>query len=201
MRKTTNLQVFGFVEIFDKETRECLVSKSNAIHYGNTAYIVGEALSGNTDAVLYYMAFGNGATSVDTTGKIVYKPPRVTEAYEPGANLYGRTYYKRIDADNGDSTTGISVIPGQSFSDIKIVCTLNYNEPSVSEGAQPFDSSLDNNGQYIFDEMALMSKPTNLSLPDPIDSSTMMTHVIFHPFQKSLNRVIEVVYTLRVQLS
>ena len=34
-----------------------------------------------------------------------------------------------------------------------------------------------------------------------IDTSTMLTHVIFHPVQKSKNRVIEVIYTIRIQLS
>jgi hypothetical protein len=29
----------------------------------------------------------------------------------------------------------------------------------------------------------------------------MLTHVIFHPVQKSANRIIEVIYTVRVQLS
>jgi hypothetical protein len=28
----------------------------------------------------------------------------------------------------------------------------------------------------------------------------MLTHVIFHPIQKSLNRIIEVVYTIRIQM-
>jgi hypothetical protein len=200
MHNEMKLDIQGFVEIFDKETG-LLLEKRNAIHYGNMAYMVAQALTGNTDATLYYMAIGNGATSVSTTGKIVYKPPRVTEAYEAGATLYSRTYEKRIDADNGDDTSGIRVIPGQSFSDIKVTCTLNYNEPTENEGAQPFDNSLDNNGLYVFDEMALFTKPVDSNLEEPINSSTMLTHVIFHPVQKSLNRVIEIVYTLRVQLS
>jgi hypothetical protein len=179
MHDDMNVQIKGFVEIFDKETGELLLSKSNAIHYGNMAYIVAQALTGNTDATLYYMAFGNGATSVDTTGKIVYKPPRVTEAYEAGATLYSRTYEKRIDADNGDDTTGIRVIPGQSFSDIKVTCTLNYNEPSEDEGAQPFDNSIDNNGLYVFDEMALFTKPIEPGLDEPINSSTMLFFIQF----------------------
>jgi hypothetical protein len=200
MQDNTNIQFHGFVEIFDKETG-LLLEKKNAVHYGNMAYIVAQALTGNTNAQLYYMAFGNGATSVDTTGRIVYKPPRVTESYEAGANLYSRTYYKRIDSDNGDDQTGIVVVPGASYSDIKVTCTLNYNEPTEQLGAEPFDTSLDNNGLYVFDEMALFTKPTDLNDTSPIDTSTMLTHVIFHPVQKSLNRIIEVVYTLRVQLS
>ena len=34
------------------------------------------------------MAFGNGGTSVDTAGKVVYKSPRVSESFEASADLY-----------------------------------------------------------------------------------------------------------------
>ena len=32
-------------------------------------------------------------------------------------------------------------------------------------------------------------------------SSELLTHVVFHPVQKSFNRIIEVVYTLRIQMT
>ena len=32
-------------------------------------------------------------------------------------------------------------------------------------------------------------------------SGELLTHVIFHPVQKSLNRIIEVIYTLRIQMT
>ena len=67
-----------------------------------------------------------------------------------------------------------------------------------------FDSSTTNEGDYIFDELALFSYPTDDTLAteeEKINTSTMLTHVIFHPVQKSANRIIEVIYTVRVQLS
>ena len=42
------------------------------------------------------MAFGNGGTSVDTAGKVVYKSPRVSESFEASADLYSRSYNKVI---------------------------------------------------------------------------------------------------------
>lgn len=194
----------GHVKITDKETGEVLLDKDNAIHYGNMAYIVAQALNNRSDAFLHYMAFGNGATSVDTSGRIIYKTPRVTESYESGANLYSRTYWKVIsDTDeNADSENNrVEVIPGVSYTDIKVTCTLNYGEPS---GQDIFDSSTTNEGDYIFDEMALFSYPFNTDLETEeqrINTSTMLTHVIFHPVQKSANRVIEIIYTVRIQLS
>ena len=50
----------------------------------------------------------------------------------------------------------------------------------------------------MFDEIGLFTFPTDGS---DIDTSTMLTHVIFHPVQKSQNRIIEIVYTVRIQLS
>ena len=56
-------------------------------------------------------------------------------------------------------------------------------------------TSTTNEGLYTFDELGLLSYAT-----DPNDS-TMLTHVIFHPVQKSANRTIEIIYTVRVQLN
>jgi hypothetical protein len=112
------------------------------------------------------------------------------EAYENSATLYSRTYQKVIS--NNTATDKIEIIPGASYTDLKITCTLGYNQPS---GQDTFDTSTTNEGLYIFDELGLLSYAT-----DPNDS-TMLTHVIFHPVQKSANRTIEIIYTVRVQLN
>lgn len=198
------INISGHILIRDKETGEQLVNKRNAIHYGNMAYIVAQALNNRSDAFIHYMAFGNGATSVDVAGKVVYKTPRVTEAYESGANLYSRSYWKAIssNSENTDQNNNkVEILPGASYTDIKVTCTLGYSEPS---GQDIFDSSTTNEGDYIFDELALFSYPADTTLPteeERINTSTMLTHVIFHPVQKSANRVIEIIYTVRVQLS
>ena len=205
------LNVSGHILIRDKETGQELVNKRNAIHYGNMAYMVAQALGGArndtevpNNAYIHYMAFGNGATSIDTAGKVSYKTPRVTEARESGANLYSRTYWKAIsdsDENTNPTTNNIEIVPGSSYTDIKCTCTLSFSEPS---GQDIFDSSTTNEGDFIFDELALFTYPTDTSLATPeevINTSTMLTHVIFHPVQKSSNREIEVIYTVRVQLS
>jgi len=185
------IKMSGHILIKDKNTGEELVNKRNAIHYGNMANFIAKAL---TDKSSYYyinfMAFGNGATSVDSAGKVIYKSPRVSESYESSGTLYSRTYQKVIS--NSTSTDKIEVIPGASYTDLKITCTLGYNEPS---DADAFDTSTTNDGSYVFDELGL------LSYADDINDSVMLTHVIFHPVQKSKNREIEIVYTVRIQLN
>ena len=198
-RDDMGINVSGHILIRDKHTGEELVNKRNAIHYGNMAFIVAQALNRAPNSYINFMAFGNGATSVDTAGRVAYKTPRVTESLEGGANLYSRTFFKVIsdDASNPDTTLNrIDVIPGASYTDLVITCTLGFGEPA---GQELFDSSVNNDGEFVFDELALFTAPSDAALG--IDSSTMLTHVVFHPVQKSANRVIEVVYTVRVQLS
>jgi hypothetical protein len=67
---------------------------------------------------------------------------------------------------------------------------LDYGEPA---GQQAFDNGTNFNGEYVFDELGLQcwnGSSSNLLL---------ITHVIFHPVQKSLNRQIQIDYTLRIQ--
>ncbi len=187
----------GHILIRDKETGEEIVNKRNAIHYGNMANIVANALNSEGSSKLHFMAFGNGGTSVDTAGKVVYKSPRVSESFEASADLYSRSYSKVISAAASDpSTDKIEVIAGSSFTDLKITCTLGFAEPNDQD---LFDSSTDNDGSYVFDELALYSYPTDLTTG--ITTSKMLTHVVFHPVQKSQNRIIEIIYTVRIQLS
>ena len=58
---------------------------------------------------------------------------------------------------------------------------------------QAFDNSTNFNGDYVFDELGLQC--WNVSASDLL----LITHVIFHPVQKSLNRQIQIDYTLRIQ--
>ena len=199
-----NLNISGFIEIKDKITGDILLKQSNAIHYGNMASIVARSLANSPGSFVHYMAFGNGATSIDATGQITYKTPRVIDAVDHGANMYSRTYWKTIsnDVETIDRDNNfIQVINGVSYTDLKMTVTLNYNEPGDQD---IFDSSTTNEGDYVFDEIALFSYPSQPNLPtsiERINTSTMLTHVIFHPVQKSANRLIEIVYIIRIQLS
>ena len=78
---------------------------------------------------------------------------------------------------------------GATYSDILVSCLLDYGEPS---GQEAFDNSTDMNGNYVFDELGLKSY-------SPDGNGKLLTHVVFHPVQKSLNRLIQIDYTVRVQ--
>ena len=66
---------------------------------------------------------------------------------------------------------------------------LDYGEPS---GQEANDTATDTENQYVFDELGLLSY-------SPTGQGRLLTHVVFHPVQKSLNRLIQIDYTVRVQ--
>jgi hypothetical protein len=190
-------KIEGFVKITDPNSGEVLLDKKNAIHYENISIAMAETLSHRTvtqgGGWIYEMAFGNGGSSVDPTGVITYLPPNVTGQ---NADLYNQTYTKIVDdnsaADTDPNNNKMTVLhtTGKPYTDILVTCLLDYGEPA---GQQAFDNSTNFNGEYVFDELGLKcisGSTTNLRL---------ITHVIFHPVQKSLNRQIQIDYTLRIQ--
>ena len=186
-------KIEGFVKIHDPKTGEILLDKKNAIHYENISICMANMLADKNLGYIYQMAFGNGGSAVDPTGVITYLPPNTTGQ---NANLYNETYYKVVDnnsaGDTNPANNYITVLhtSGNVYTDIVVTCLLDYGEPA---GQQAFDNSTNFNGEYVFDELGLkcwFGSSTNLLL---------ITHVIFHPVQKSLNRQIQIDYTLRIQ--
>jgi hypothetical protein len=192
------VQVQGFVKIFDPVSGEIFVDKKNAIHYENMSISLAETLSNRTLAqgggYIYLMAFGNGGSSVDPTGVITYLPPNTTGA---NADLYNETYAKVVD-DNSASDTDVTNnymqvlhTSGQVYTDILVSCLLDYG---AVPGQQAFDNSTNFNGEYVFDELGLKAVTG-----EDLTQLRLLTHVIFHPVQKSLNRQIQIDYTVRIQ--
>ena len=186
-------KIEGFVKIYDPKTGQILLDKKNAIHYENISVCMANTLSDKTNGYIYQMAFGNGGSAVDPTGVITYLPPNTTGT---NASLYNETYTKVVDdnsaANQDPANNYITVVhtSGQVYTDIIVTCLLDYGEPA---GQQAFDNGTNFNGEYVFDELGLQcwnGSSSNLLL---------ITHVIFHPVQKSLNRQIQIDYTLRIQ--
>lgn len=185
----------GHILIRDKETGEEIVNKRNAIHYGNMANIVANALNNQSQSYIHFMAFGNGGSSVDSSGTVLYKAPNTSESTETTASLFNETFSKVVSSTSSNNDTAnnkIELTSGTNYTDLKITCTLGLSEPS---GQENFDTATNQNSNFIFDELGLKGFATSSN------NAELLTHVIFHPVQKSLNRVIEIVYTVRIQLS
>lgn len=190
-------RVEGYIHITNAETGEILASKHNAIHYENFAEAISLALMDFPEGHIHEMVFGNGASTVSGTGGITYLSPNVSGT---DAQLYNQTFRKIVDDRSSLMLPGMSGknnivkkhVSGNVYTDIIVTCTLDYNEPS---GQEAFDDSTDLDGTYVFDELGLKAFNVVAS------TGALLTHVIFHPIQKSLNRVIEIVYTLRIYMN
>jgi hypothetical protein len=151
-----------------------------------------QSLSNQGLGTVYQMVFGSGGTIVDPTGLITYLTPNTIGV---NSSLYNQTYTKIVDQNATENVDPIRNkmevrhISGATYSDILISCLLDYGEPLEQEA---FDNSVDMSGNFVFDELGLKSY-------NPNGDGKLLTHVVFHPVQKSLNRLLQIDYTIRVQ--
>jgi hypothetical protein len=183
----------GFVKIWEPETGHVLVDKKNAIHYENISIAMANALADRGYGFIQEMAFGNGGTTIDSTGIITYLAPNTLNQ---SAGLHNQTYYKTVNDNNGlnadpaRNRLEVRHVVGKKYTDIVVTCTLDYGEPV---GQEAFDNAT-STSDYVFDELGLKCWDDNTGT-----NKRLITHVVFHPVQKSLNRIIQVDYTLRIQ--
>ena len=191
----SGIKVEGHIKIWDPTSGEIIVDKRNAIHYENMSIALAKSLADRTTGFIHEMAFGNGGTTVDPTGIITYLTPNSTGS---NASLYNQTYYKVVDdnsSGNKDTSRNkmeVRHTAGNKYTDIIVTRTLDYGEPA---GQAAFDNTTDFNDTFVFDELGLKS----FEGTENGSTNKLLTHVIFHPVQKSLNRLIQIDYTLRIQ--
>lgn len=192
MKDTTHLSINGFLKIYDPVSNIVFFDGNNAIHYENMSIVLARRLISNS-GYIHRMAFGNGGTTVDPTGIITYLSPNNVGS---NVSLYNQTYEKVIDSLSGQNVdtlrnyAQVRHVTGTTYTDIFITCLLDYGEPT---NQMAFDNSTDNNGNYVFDELGLKS------FDEETSNQLLLTHVIFHPVQKALNRLIQIDYTIRIQ--
>jgi hypothetical protein len=195
---TSGIYVRGHIKIFDPESGEVYIDKSNAIHYENFSQALAQSVANKGKDFIYEMVLGNGGTSVDATGIITYLP---TNTVGQGSNLYNPTFSKIVDnttaanLDANNNKISVSHIPGTIYTDILVSCLLDYGEPN---GQALFDNSQNVNSEYVFDELGLRGR-SNDGTSGLTSTGKLLTHVVFHPVQKSLNRLIQIDYTVRIQ--
>lgn len=191
-KDVTGIHVEGHIKIHDPISKEVFIDKRNAVHYENISIALAQSIANSGQGFIYEMGFGNGGTAVDPTGIITYLTPNSSGS---NASLYSETYAKVVDdrsSNNSDPTRNYIEtrhVTGTNYTDVFITCLLDYGEPS---GQLAFDNTTDNESQFVFDELGLKSYSST-------GQSMLLTHVIFHPVQKSLNRLIQVDYTVRIQ--
>jgi hypothetical protein len=191
-KDATGIHIEGHIKIFDPVSAEVYIDKRNAIHYENISIALAESMANSGQGFIYTMAFGNGGTAIDPTGIITYLTPNTSGT---NASLYNQTYSKVVNnnaSTNLDPTRNFIEprhVTGTNYTDIFVTCLLDYGEPG---GQSAYDTASDNEASFVFDELGLQSRNED-------GSSLMLTHVVFHPVLKSLNRLIQIDYTVRIQ--
>ena len=189
LNDTINPMIKGWFEIRDKNSRELLLAKSNSIHFENMSLALARSLGHKSTGPIEKIYYGNGGSTVNGIGEVTYLPANTVGQ---SANLYNATYSKIVDdlsssnIDTDNNKIEISHVSGNLFSDLVVTTTLDFGEPS---GQDNFDDASSTESDFVFDEIGLFDY-----------SGNMITHVVFSPIQKSLNREIEIKYTLRIQM-
>tara|TARA_B100001013_G_scaffold80600_2_gene43497 strand:- start:10867 stop:11478 length:612 start_codon:yes stop_codon:yes gene_type:complete len=192
IKENNGVLLQGHIKIHDPDSGHVFVNKRNAIHYENMSLALAESLANAGQGFVNSMVFGNGGTSIDPTGIITYLTPNSTGT---NASLYNQTFSKVVDDRSVSNLDPIRNkietrhVNGTNYTDVLVTCLLDYGEPS---GQDAVDNASNSEGLYVFDELGLMSY-------SPSGTGNLLTHVIFHPVQKSLNRLIQIDYTVRVQ--
>ena len=193
-QETTGIHIEGHIKIWDPESKTVYINKRNAIHYENISIALANSIANSGNGFVYEMAFGNGGTAIDPTGIITYLTPNSSGS---NASLYNQTFQKVVNqnsVNNKDPSRNfieVRHVTGTNYTDVFVTCLLDYGDGNTS-GQQAFDNTTDANGSFVFDELGLKSYSVS-------GTSLLLTHVIFHPVQKSLNRLIQIDYTVRIQ--
>lgn len=143
------------------------------------------------------MHFGNGGATVNGVGVVSYLPPNTIGQ---NANLYNPTYYKVINdlspLNTNPDKNFIEILHtnNEVFTDIRMTVTLDFGEPGDQAA---FDNSSSTEDVYVFDELGIKA---SAGVDAAAGTGLLLTHVIFHPTLKSLNRIIEIIYTIRIAM-
>ena len=192
MMENINLNIMGHVLIKDFETGDIILNKKNDIHKENmsealTSVLSNTLSSSNNIGIINKVIFGNGGIIVNDEGNINYKYPRVNNLID---NLYNQTLSVDVDYDEStdeDNNVISSHIDGTNYSDVVVTCSLDYGDPTDQENTV---DSTDITSQYVFNELGLLS-----------NKGRLLSHLIFHPIQKSANRKFQIIYTLRFSIT
>jgi len=196
MNENAPASITGHILIRDAMSQEVLLETHNAINWENFSLSLANTLANESRGWIQEMVFGNGGATVSGTGVISYKPPNIVGQ---SASLYNQTWYKvvnnksSLDLDPSKNFTSVAHVTGTYYSDVVVTCTLDLGEPA---GQDAFDTTNDFTTDFVFNELGL--KAYSESGPN---TGLLITHAVFSPIQKSLNRQIEIVYTLRLQMA
>lgn len=170
------------VRIYDTDTNELLVDKSNAIHRQNMALAIARGLARQDNGYIFRIAYGDGGTFRDAAGNLVYRAPNDGRDGGWEDRLYHETYSEIVSgpligtdpgSSDGDTTrpgggsdptndpTGAGVVSQEVGLKSNVIVTsyINQNEP-FGQGPSPFGPTVvadPDERTFLLDELGLYS--------------------------------------------
>lgn len=164
-----------------------VLNKRNAVHKENAAITIAKAIANHANGTIAYMVFGNGGSTVDPTGTVIFNSPHDTGIT---ANLYNPVFFQLVDDTLGalpGNQMAARHISNSMFTDVDIRCLIGVNEPFGQLPSNIGTGINLNTNTFVFDEIGLK-----------LIDGTLLTHVVFTPVLKTANTLLEVIYTLRI---
>lgn len=194
MQTTANVKIQGFVKIKDLHTGEVLRDVENAVNPETMSLVIASMLQGNNGQYLYELHLGDGGSIADDPGNITYKDVEENLTLGKVAELYNPLFYKVVDTNDEANNTSptrnnvaINHLDGLPYTDVVVTCTLEEEDPVWNDENRT-------DGNLIFNELGLKSR--GRSGPN---SGFLLSHVVFEPVAKNINRVLQIEYTLRIR--
>jgi len=166
-----------------------VLNKRNAIHNENASILIARGMADRPGGSIFTMHFGTGGATIDPLGTIVFATPNTVGA----ANLNNPVFFEVVDDLQGappGNSMAVRHIVGTLFSDVEIRCVLDKNVPFGQAAFDNVGALNVNTSPFVFDEIGLKT-----------DDGLLITHVVFSPVEKSANRILEIVYTIRVRIA
>lgn len=157
---------------------------------------------------IYVKKLSNDSTDIDSYDQL-------SKAFIPSADV--ATNYEDIVID---VTLGYSEPPSTAAASTSVTQALLDNSPFI--GTPSTTGGVSTANELVFNEIGLfigssnlfngpftqtttdvenfINQGVNFSRQTNARSKLMITHVVFHPIQKSANRSLEIIYTLRIQM-
>ena len=157
--------------------------------------LLGE-LKFNQEVLCEFLGSSNTLINAKTIGNLSSIDPVYQNS---GLDIYKEPKENRFYAITVDTARGIggdySAFVVFDITEMPYTVVAKYKDNKIAPMLYPNVISKvgeDYNNAYVFDELGLRSYST-------AGDGRLITHVIFHPVQKSLNRLIQIDYTVRIQ--
>jgi len=175
---STSIYASGVIQLFDFDSGDLILEKKNAINYGKLLGILTESLLSGNALTIDSVCFGDEGVIVNSIGGITYKPTNTHSG--TSQELHNEILVKPLTVST-DIAIDHRITPIYSMTNGAVQIVVN----SMIDYSEEISQST----EYVMNELGLK-----------MSDDTLLTHVTFHPIQKTSGRKIQLIYTISLQI-